>query len=73
MTELSIAARSILDDAAASMQCPDGFLPYEQEILAAGLKAAATRMVYEGADEAATWLTEIAAELDGATTTSENV
>lgn len=33
--------------------------------LAAALRAAADQMSYAGADEAATWLTEIAAELEG--------
>jgi hypothetical protein len=63
MTELSIAARAILDEAAEAMECPDGFLPYEQEVLAAGLEAAATRMVYEGAEEAGAWLSRLATEL----------
>jgi hypothetical protein len=63
MTELSIAARAILDDSAEAMNCSDGFLPYEQEILAAGLEAAATQMIYEGAEEAGAWLSRLATEL----------
>jgi hypothetical protein len=45
MTELSIAARAILDDVTKAMECPDGLLPYEQEILAAGLRAAANQIL----------------------------
>jgi hypothetical protein len=45
MTELSISARAILNDVADAMECPDGLLPYEQEILAIGLRAAANQIV----------------------------
>jgi hypothetical protein len=40
--------------------------------LAAALRALAAQFDYAGAQEAANWTAAIAAELDGATTTSEN-
>ena len=45
MTELSPAAQAVLDAAAKAMECPDGFLPYELELMAAALRAAADQIV----------------------------
>lgn len=66
MTDLSPAAQAVLDAFRAVpdlRDCPS---------IAAALRAAAEQMSYAGADEAATWLTEIAAELDGTLPTSES-
>lgn len=62
MTQLSSAAQSVFNALGEQL--------YElnsQHIAAAvtALRAAADEMSYAGADEAATWLTEIAAELEG--------
>jgi uncharacterized protein YdhG (YjbR/CyaY superfamily) len=74
MTELSPAARAVFDAAWAET----GITPFDREAtlrdqIAAALRAAADQMSYAGADEAATWLNEIAAELDSANNTRENV
>ena len=42
---ISPAAQAVLDAAAQAMECPDGFLPYEQELMAAALRAAAYQVV----------------------------
>ena len=62
MTQLSSAAQSVFNALGEQL--------YElnsQHIAAAvtALRAAADEMDYAGADEAANWLTEIAAELEG--------
>ena len=44
MNDLSPAAQAVLDAAAQAMECPDGFLPYERELMAAALRAAAYRV-----------------------------
>ena len=64
MTELSPAAHAVLDAAnGACMYRPD---PEDtRRAVAAALRAAADQMSYAGADEAATWLAQIAAELEG--------
>lgn len=41
MAELSPAAQAVLDAAAQSMECTDGFLPYEQELMAVAIRTAA--------------------------------
>ena len=66
MTEpLSPAAQAVLDAANSSNSYgPDDCLNESRWIAAAALRAAADQMSYAGADEAATWLTEIAAELE---------
>ena len=63
VSPLSPAAQAILDAFRTSHT--------GQGCLAAALRAAAEQMSYAVADEAATWLTEIAAELDGTQSTSE--
>lgn len=63
MAELSPAAQAVLD-AVDALYEED--IPEDRRIMAATLRAAADQMIYAGADEAATWLTEIAAELEGA-------
>ncbi len=40
MTELSPAAKAILNNVAEQMESEDSLLPYEQEIVAAALRAA---------------------------------
>ena len=77
-TPLSPATQAVLDAAAKAMECPDGFLPYELELMAAALRAAADRARrgpehWEGSypddydngwNEAVDYLTTIAAELE---------
>ena len=64
MTELSPAAQAVLDAAGGvCMYRPDR--EDTRLAVAAALRAAADEMSYAGADEAATWLTEIATELEG--------
>lgn len=61
MTDLSPAAQAVLYAAAQAMECPDGFLPYERELMAAALRAAADQCA-EGSTH---WeLYAIAAELE---------
>ena len=43
-TPLSPATQAVLDAAAKAMECPDGFLPYELELMAAALRAAADQL-----------------------------
>jgi hypothetical protein len=74
MTELSPAAQAVFDAAWAETE----ITPFDREAtlrdqIAAAIRAAADQMSYAGADEAATWLNEIAAELDSANNTRENV
>ena len=57
---LSPAAQAVLN---AAINTPRES-PFEHDI-AAALRAAADQMSYAGADEAATWLVQIAAELEG--------
>ena len=45
MTELSPQAQAVLNTAAKAMECPDGFLPYELELMTAALRAAADQVV----------------------------
>lgn len=45
MTDLSPAAQAVLYAAAQAMECPDGFLPYERELMAAALRAASDQVV----------------------------
>lgn len=61
--QLSPAAQSILDAADKAIQ---EWPPSWEAALAAALRAAADQMSYAGAEEAAIWLTKIAAELEGA-------
>ena len=58
---LSPAAQAVLDAAAQAMECTDGFLPYERELMAAALRAAALVCKRDSAI-----LLSLADELEGA-------
>ena len=45
MTELSPQAQAVLDAAAQAMECDNEFIPYERELMAAALRAAADQVV----------------------------
>lgn len=62
MADLSPAAQAVLDAAAQAMECIDGFLPYEQELMAAALRAAAAQVIEEVSPVEA--ILAIAAELE---------
>ena len=65
-TPLSPAAQAVWNAANnSSAYGPEDCLNEARQIAAAALRAAANQFSYAGADEAAAWLTEIAAELDG--------
>jgi len=60
MTELSSQAQAVLDAAAQAMECDNEFFPYERELMAAALRAAAVYCTRERRI-----LMTIAAELEG--------
>ncbi len=45
MTELSSQAQAVLNAAAQAMECDNEFIPYEQELMVAALRAAADQVV----------------------------
>ncbi len=47
MTDLSPAAQALLDAAAQAMECDNEFIPYERELMAAALRAAADQVAPE--------------------------
>ena len=51
MSELSPQAQAVMDSVAKAMECPDGFLPYELELMAAALRAAADQVVPPALEE----------------------